>query len=160
MKKSLLALAIVGTVGLGLLGSSAFAQETNDTNNPMDTLVQKIATKFNLNESDVQAVFDEAHSEIETKIEADQSERLSTLVSEGKITEEQKSLILNKQKEMKESHKSNLENMKNLTPEERKSQMEAKRTELDTWAQENGIDPQYLMPHGGPGPRHSESPTN
>ena len=70
-----------------------------------------------------------------------------------KITEEQKQLILQKREEMHDAREAKRESNASLTPEERKSQMEAKKTELEKWAKENGIDMQYLMlggrGHGG-----------
>ncbi len=41
--------------------------------------------------------------------------------------------------------------MKDKTDEERKSAMEAKRTELEQWAKDNNIPMQYLRGSGGPG---------
>ena len=33
-----------------------------------------------------------------------------------------------------------------FSPEEMKTKMDAKHAELEAWAKQNGIDPQYVMP--------------
>jgi hypothetical protein len=148
-----IALAVLGFTLLDVNLASA-----DNSENYQKTIVQKIAEKFNLNQDEVQKVFDEVRSERQAEMEAEQQEQLTQLISEGKITEEQKTLIENKQKELRENMESEKDNFKNLTHEERRAQMEEKRSELETWANENGIDVQYLMPfggkgHDGPGPR-------
>ncbi len=154
-KKAILTAAAVSVLGAGILSAStAFAQTTTSTQDPMNSIVQKIADKFNLNKDDVQAVFDEAHEEQHAKMEANFESQLSQYVSEGKITEAQKKLIIEKRTEMESQMKADRDSFKNLSQDERKSQMETKRAELESWAKENNIDLQYLMPKfgkGGPG---------
>lgn len=141
-----LLLAIAGTTFFGV--TSALAQGTN---NQESTLVQKIASKFNLNKDEVQKVFDEEHVAREVSMQARNEERLTALVTSGKITEAQRILIINKQKELKANRDANKDSFKNLTPNERKSRMDARKTEFETWAKTNGIDTQYLI--GGFGSR-------
>ncbi len=149
----MLTAAAVTVLGAGILSAStAFAQQsTTSEQDPMSSLVQKIATKFNLSQDDVQAVFDEEHEERHTQMEANFEQQLSQYVSDGKITEQQKQLIIEKRKEMASERESSKDNFKNLSEDERKTQMNAKKTELEAWAKENGIDLQYLMPKGGRG---------
>lgn len=148
----MLTAAAVTVLGAGILtASTAFAQSTTAAQDPMSSLVQKIADKFNLNESEVQAVFDEERGERHATMQADFEKQLSTYVSEGKITEEQKQLILEKRLEINAERESNKGAFKNLSNEERKTQMETRRAELEAWATENEIDLQYLMPKGGKG---------
>lgn len=144
-KKLLLVLGAITIIGVGVLGSSqAFAQESI-AQNPVNSLVQKIADKFGLNRDDVQAVFTEHKSEMKANMSARQEDRLSKLVSEGKITEAQKTLIINKQKELTEKRAANRDSLKDLSREEIRSKMEAERAELEKWATDNGIDIKYLM---------------
>lgn len=142
-KKSLVTIVAVSILGIGLFGvSSTFAQSNTAGNT---TLIQAIAEKFGLNKTDVQAVFDSEHEKQHAKMQVKIASQLSQYVKDGKITEEQKQLILNKQKELDANRSAKKDSMQNLTPEERKAQMDAKKTELNAWAKENGIDPQYLM---------------
>jgi hypothetical protein len=145
-----IALAVLGLAVLDVNFASA-----DDSTNPQNTIVQRIAEKFGLNQNDVQAVFDQVKRDHQAEMQKKNEERLNQLVTDGKITEEQKSLILNMQKELQSQRESNKDKFKDLTPEERKTQMEEERTQLGKWAKDNGIDIQYLMSfgnrgHGGP----------
>jgi hypothetical protein len=59
-------------------------------------IVQRLAQKFGLQETEVQAVFDEVHQERHQKMKQDMENRLNQAVQEGKITESQKQAILDK----------------------------------------------------------------
>ncbi|MCX8008770.1 MAG: hypothetical protein N3A54_03625 [Patescibacteria group bacterium] len=124
-----------------------FAQESTPQH-PMTLLIQKIADKFRLNKNDVQAVFDEHHKEMRAVMFARWEEKLSQLVNEGKITQAQKTLILNKMKELAEKREANKTAWQNKTREEIREQMRKEREELEQWAKNNGIDPQYLIGFG------------
>ena len=151
-KKLLLTAAAVAIVGTTLVGATqAFAQSNDTSDNPRSSLVERIANKFGLQESEVQAVFDEARSQHQAEMQQRSEERLSQLVSDGKITEEQKQLIISKRDELRAEHQSEHESMQDLTPEERRAAMDEHRQELEDWASQNGIDPQYLMPQGPAG---------
>lgn len=141
VKTGLVAAAALATIGTGgLLGMQAVHAESSTTTDPMSSLVEKLANKFNLNKNDVQKVFDENRSEMEAKHEANVSTRLQKLVDAGTITSDQKTKVEAKLKELKSARETDRDALKNLSPEERKAKMEEKRNELDTWAKENGID--------------------
>jgi hypothetical protein len=126
--KIVIAALVLSVVGAGVLGvNSVSAQSTGTT-----SLVQKIAQKFNLNQSDVQAVFDQDHQDRHAQMAANYETQLSQYVTDGKITEAQKQLVLAKHKEMETNRETEMQIMQN-------------------WAKENNIDLQYLMPHGGKG---------
>lgn len=148
MKKHIIVSALFLTLGAGVLGVRSVAAE-NAINR--DDLVSAIAKKFNLKQEDVQAVFDAKREEHQAEMQKNMSTRLDEAVKNGKITEQQKQLILAKQKELQANREKQMENWKNMTPEERRSVGEAQRTAITTWAQQNGIDLQYVM--GGMG-RH------
>lgn len=152
--KILLTAATVALLGGSLLTSTkAFAQDVTVEANPMPSLVQKISEKFGLNQDEVQAVFDESKAEMEANFQAEYKTRLTQLVSNGEITEEQKQLIIAKNTELQKNRKASMESMKDKTAEERKTAMEAERTALQDWATQNGIDLKYLMMGGhGKGP--------
>lgn len=151
-RKIIISVAAVTLVGSGLLARQAFAESSST--NPMQSLVQKIAAKFNLNQADVQAVFDQDRQEWQQQRQAEMKSRQETyltgLVSQGKITEAQKTLILNKLQELETARQTAMSQTANQTPDERRSAMDAERQELDTWAKQNNIDPQYLMMGFGP----------
>lgn len=133
MNKKILAAAVATTIlGAGVLSANGvFAQTTPTDQNPMSALADKIASRFGLNRADVQAVFDEQQQEQAAKHRANQEAQLTQLVTDGKITEAQKQLII------------------------------AKRAELYGWAKQNNIGPQYLKfrgPGRGPGMHGGQQP--
>lgn len=67
-------------------------------------------------------------------------ERLDKLVSDGKITEEQKTAILAKIEALQAEY-----SLDSLTGEERQEKMQEMMEKLKTWAQEQGIDQTYIM---------------
>jgi hypothetical protein len=155
MKKSMyvapvLALALVAGAGVvGLTHTHAADTSTGKT------LVQKIAEKFNLKESDVQTVFDQDRTDHEAEMKQAMADRLTQAVTDGKITADQKQKILDKQQELRTQMEANRDSFKTMTEAERRAAMEKQRTDLEQWAKDNGIDPQYLMFavyfKGGPG---------
>ncbi len=129
---SLVALTLVSGIGLAGVNTIASAQ-----GNPkhQDTLVEKIANKFNLNKSDVQKVFDDNRSENENRREAKEKSRLDQAVKDGKITKDQEDKIIAKLRELREQKK------------DEKTQKRDKRQELKQWAKDNNIPLELL--HAG-----------
>lgn len=146
------ALAVAGVTGFGIASSSALAQET-EGKNPMSSLVQKITQKFNLNQDEVQAVFDEDRQEHQAAMQAQFMSKLDQAVAEGKLTSTQRDLIMAKREELQANREASKDSLKDLTEAERRTKMKAERAVLQTWAEENGIDLTYLM-MGHPGGRH------
>ncbi|MEK7626107.1 MAG: hypothetical protein AAB423_01980 [Patescibacteria group bacterium] len=147
-------LATIGTLGVVGMSSLGFVGLTSaQTSSSGDTLVDKIATKFNLDKDEVKKVFDEEHASRRAEHEKAMSDKLQKLVDEGKLTTDQKSKIESKFKEMKQQREANKDN--DLTEEERKAEMEKNHQALEKWAKENKIDLSLIRPdraggHGGP----------
>lgn len=162
LKTGILAAAAVATVGAaGLTATQAVMAATDKTSGSESSLVDKIATKFGLNKSDVQQVFDEDRMAHEAEHEAKITERLQALVDDGTITADQKTVIEAKLKEMKAERDAHKDEMKNLSDDERKAKMEEKRTALEQWAKDNNLDLTKLRGvfMGGPGgPGHGPGP--
>lgn len=123
-RKKLAIAGVIASVGIATAGGVGIASAASSSNS--DSLVDKLATKFNLNRDEVKAVFDENRSERQAAMEQRQADRLQKLVDNGKLTAEQKSKIEAKLKELK-------------------SARESERTELESWAKSNNIDMKYLM---------------
>lgn len=148
-------LLIASAAGALALGTStvghAFA--ASSTSNPASDLVSMIATKFNLKQVDVQAVFDQHHTEMETERAQKEADRLTQAVTNGKITADQKTKIETEQAAIK----SKMDEIKDMTDQTaRRTAMEQLRTDTKKWADDNGIDLKWLRPlggrgHGGPG---------
>lgn len=136
-------------IAAGIGVANAATNVTN--NNQMSELVTAIASKFNLNASDVQAVFDgqktkmdaarkEKMAEMETKHQQEFATRLSQAVAAGKLTQVQAGLITSKKAEL-EASSSNLEGK---TAEERRAAMATQMESLKQWAKDNNIPEGYL----------------
>jgi uncharacterized membrane protein YhiD involved in acid resistance len=110
-------------------------------------IANKIAERFGLNKEEVQAVFDENRQEQRQKVEANFEQRLNQLQDEGKITEQQKEVIIAKKNELEVNNK-NREEFKNLSPEERRAKADQNREEIEKWATENGINLEEIKPFG------------
>lgn len=134
INKSLVVAATIATIGLGSVAGLGIASAQSGSSAGASGLVDKIATKFNLNKDDVQKVFDEDRTAREVEHQAERSKHLQKLVDSGKITTEQKTLIENKQKELI-------------------SARDAERAELEAWAKQNNLDLKFVMFGGRHGDR-------
>ena|SRR3989338_6769998 len=138
-----LALAIAAST----LGGLAIAHAADQNG---QTLSARIAEQFGLKESDVQSTIDQFRADKEAEHKAQFEDYLTQAVTDGKITQAQKQLILTKVGELQEARDANRDQWKDLTPAERRSKMKEKMNELKTWAHDNGIELKYLMPFGHP----------
>ena len=151
-----IALGLTG-IGLGVshAASSTDTTTTQSTNaaasrpNPMQSLITAIAQKFNLSTTDVQAVFDEQHTQMEAQHKAEEATRLAAAVANGTLTQAQADAITVKKAELESAREANKDTFQNLTPTEREAKMTAERDALKAWATENNIPEQYLMFLGG-----------
>ncbi|KKQ42035.1 MAG: hypothetical protein US60_C0025G0005 [Microgenomates group bacterium GW2011_GWC1_37_8] len=133
--------AMLGLIFIGLL-SVSYVSAQDSGNYP--SIVAKIAEKFNLNEADVQAVFDEEREAHYADMQARWSERLDDLVNDGKITAEQKQAILDKHEEMQNK----MEELRDLEPKARREKMQTMHEEFKAWAEGEGIDLPLIGPVG------------
>jgi hypothetical protein len=153
-KKTLLAVGVTTAVGLATFAGVASAQTPAPIAiggpDGQQTLVDKLATKFNLNKDEVQKVFDEQQDERQARMQERVEARLAEAVADGKITTEQKDAILEKQKEVRNYFTS----LDSKSDDERHALMKEKMDELRQWAQDNGLS-EYLgkpMGHMGAAP--------
>lgn len=161
IKKSMLVAGVTTTMAMASIAGVSAATSTSTTD-PQDSLVSKIASKFNLNKDQVKAVFDEDRTAREAEHEKEVTAKLDELVKAGTITSAQKDAIVAKQAEMKKDMEANRDSMKDKTDAERKAAMDQKKADLDKWASDNGISTDVLKQvmmaghggrmGGGPGP--------
>jgi alpha-glucosidase (family GH31 glycosyl hydrolase) len=156
IKKSLLVAGAVTTVSLtGLAGAGVASAATVTTTgtDPMSSLMDRIATKFNINEDELKTVFEQDRTARQAERTTQMNTELEKLVTDGKITSAQKDKIVAKRDAMKAEMEANRDAMQGKTAEERKTLMDQHRAELEQWAKDNGIDTTYLryVMGGGPG---------
>lgn len=151
IKKPLLVVGAITSIGVaGIAGNGLVSAETNSSGT--NSLITKIAQKFNLKTEDVQAVFDEDRTAKQAERQAEVEKNLAQAVTDGKLTAEQKDKIIAKQKELQTAREAEGDIMKDKTETERKTAMDAKRTELEQWAKDNSIPTEFLRyVQGGPG---------
>lgn len=145
VKKGLLVGASVATVGMSSFGMAAAA--TSSSTNPDNSLVSKIASKFNLDKSEVQAVFDENHQERMQEMKTKRAEALKQAVTDGKLTQKQADHITAVWKQIDSL-------MGDKRPDQQSSAtrkaIKTKMDNLRTWAKNQGIDLSSIEGLGGP----------
>lgn len=125
---SLFALFFISGIVLG--ATRIYAQNTTSSYPP---IIQKLTEKFGLKPDEVKNVFNDVRNDEQSKRQAEMQSQIEQSLSEavkaGKITEAQKQAIIQKQKELQQRRA-------------------AEQQELQSWAQQNGIDMQYLLMGG------------
>ncbi len=130
-KKVIFPAVAIGTLALaGVIWFGNMQAQAASTNS--DTLIDKIAQKFNVPKDQVQATFDEVRTERQQVRKAEQDAKLEQAVKDGVITQEQRDKLVAKRDEMRASRKQN-------------------REEMDQWFKDNGIDHSKLIPYMGGG---------
>lgn len=138
--KKLLASSLVAIAAIAILATSfSVVGAQSDT-----SFAQKIAEKLGISETEAQTALDEIREEKHEAMQEKAEERLSNLVEEGTITEEQKEEILAKKDEVKEE-------LENLSPKERRERMKELKEEFKEWAEEEGIEIPFKMGPNGRG---------
>lgn len=162
LKRTMVAAGAATVIGAASMAGIANAAQTSTSS----SLVDKIAQRFNVDKNEVQKVFDEDRSSRQAAMEQRYEERLTQAVKDGKLTEDQKSKLLAKHKELKaameskrDSMKAERESMESKTEAERQAAMQQRKAEMDqqkadieAWEKANNIPSGYLM-MGGPGGR-------
>jgi hypothetical protein len=129
MEKKILA---VGLGTLLLAGVYGVSKVDADEANGLPPVAEKLVERFNLNEDEVEGVFDEALQEHQQQMQeqrrAEMEERLDEAVNDGVITSDQKQALLDKQAEM----------------QERQQQLQ---DDWQQWREQSGIDFEALAPY-------------
>src|SRR5581483_6658362 len=103
-KKIIIPVAVAAIGTAGLVGVGAVYAQSNP-NTPLSGLVQAIAQHFNLDPNQVQSVVNQYRSTQQAnrqqKLQQNEDQRLSNLVSQGKITNDQKTAIENELNSLK-----------------------------------------------------------
>lgn len=103
--------------------------------------VQRLVEKFQLNAAEVEIVVNQVHEERQAARMQEREQKLTELVTQNKITADQKTKLLAKIKEWQESRA----DWQALDKEAKQAKIQEHRTEMLNWAQENAIDAKYLI---------------
>lgn len=130
------AIVLIGGVAWGVTEVKAQSSSSKFPN-----LVQMIAQKFGLKESDVQAVVDQAHQQRQTQLKDQMNTKINDFldqaIKDGKLTADQKQYILNKISDYQSS-------VQNTNPKDRWQKMQTLKTDLTNWAKQNNLDLNYF----------------
>jgi len=137
-------------LALGLTAGTFSLVNASTTNgvNPVSSLVNAIATKFNLKPADVQQVFNDQRAQMKVRMDQTFAQRLAQAVTNGTLTQAQADLITAKKVEVDAF----VASLKGKTPAEIQAAMKTKMDSLKQWATANNIPNEYLM-FGGFGGR-------
>ncbi|MEA2007053.1 MAG: hypothetical protein U9O20_02745 [Patescibacteria group bacterium] len=132
------AIVVAGTVGASKAGAFGFSGNRGENR---ESLIQRFIEKFDLNKDDIEGVFENHRNQMQEKRNQRHEEHLSELVSDGKLTEDQKIVLIAKREQ-------DCEEFQNMTREERQAERQAHREEMDQWFEEQGIDHDVLVRQG------------
>jgi len=142
--------AIVAALGTGAVGIGTTLAAQDAIESPekgIAGLISALAEKFNLDKSEVQAVFEEQHEQRQLNFKESYEAFLDQAVTDGELTQEQVDNILGKHSEIKNFR----EGLRGQTPEEIQSAMESEREDLKQWAADNNVPEKFLRFGRGPG---------
>ena len=144
---------VVGVViGLAALGAVAYGtQRIQAVGTDQSTMIQSLAQKLGLSEDKVDEALTSVRTERQESRQQEMQQRfeesLTQAVTDGKITDAQKKLILDKHTELQKERESEFS--------ERQAERQSHRDEIEKWASDNGIDlsvlPTMLGGMGGRG---------
>lgn len=118
------------------------------------SFIDKLIAKFGLNKTEVEQTYTEYKQERQTYMNQRFNEKVDQLLSEGKITQTQKTQILNKHTELVQERNNNWEEFKNMDPEQKRAEMQKRHDEMEQWAEEIGIDFDEVFEMNGFGGSH------
>ncbi len=141
-----------------MLAAPSSAYAAGDWFNPggfFSGLINFIAQRFGLDKTQVQTAFTDYQNQQKALITSRPTPgpqdrlnrekfRLDTLVSQGKITSDQETAVLNELQSLWSQYPVN----SGMTPGQRRTQLENLRSAWKTWAQANNIDPNIVAPFG------------
>jgi hypothetical protein len=130
-KKVILTSTLFATLLLIAYGTSTI--KADDVSN-YPPIVQTLVDKFGLNADEVDEVLSEAMAERHAQMQQNKEDALNQAVTDGVITEEQKEALIEKHQEMWQ---------------ERKTEREQHKEEMEAWFEEQGIDHDTLREYMG-----------
>lgn len=135
---------MTGAGALGVKSANAHWFGFGKMNENRESLIQKLVDRFNLNKDEVEETFQQHREEMQEQRKQQREEHLNQLVSEGKLTEDQKNALIAKMEENQAERAASREEFQNMNWEERREARQEHREEMDKWLEEQGIDEDVL----------------
>jgi len=120
------------------MGKNVSAAESSSEFVPM---VQALVDKFDLNQSEVEAVMSQYRVTRRVERRQEHEAQLDSAVVAGQITEAQKTEL----QEMMRKHQAERQEMRDLSPEERRAEANEYRGKMQDWAAANGVNRDDFM---------------
>jgi hypothetical protein len=120
---------------VGLAGVMAHAS-VDTTSTGQDSFITKLATKFNLNKTDVQTFFSDEKSARQSEMQT----KVSDALKAAGFTDAQVSALQTKQTEQRTTNEAWRTANPNATAAERTAHRDSEKVAMDTWAKDQGID--------------------
>ncbi len=137
MNKVIIPATLIASIAVVSVFSVATIQAKGNPDN-MGTLPAKIATTFNLDQTQVENVFNQQREEMHAQRETEMNINLDQLVTEGKLTQTQKAEFLAMHEKM--------EDQMDFSQRGRdRDGMQEHRDKVQQWASDNGLDFMELM---------------
>lgn len=127
MNKKIIIPAIV--LSVAAIAGTIYATGASASFGRGQEMASQLAEKLGIEESSVENAMEEIRSDQQAEMKARQEERLQEAVDDGKITAEQKQLLLDRQTAMEEAR-------------------EARRAENQKWMEDNGFSEDTLHEYG------------
>lgn len=147
------ALAVAG----GLFLTSQPALAANSSPERHETMAQELAERFGLNQTEVEAFFQEKRQAKQAERQAEFEQKLANLVANGSLTEAQQTAWLERHQQQQAARQANRDQMREASPAERQAARQQQRQEFQDWAISQDIDLELLkseFDHDRGGPRH------
>lgn len=148
LKQSMLTGATIATLGIAGLTGAGLASADSTTSGGQGTLIDTLVSKFNLDKSEVEAVFTADRQEHHAQMETERAAQLAQAVTDGKLTQAQADYITAAHKEIADLMGSGEPGQES---DATRTSIRDKMDALRTWATENNVAEQYVG--GGPGGR-------
>ena len=157
--KKLILPAAIAAVGIISFAGLSTVSADNEETGKFGQMGQRFAQRFGLDQTEVESFLQEdrqaMRQERKEEMQAKSDEKLSEAVDNGIITEDQKAALIAK----REENKPDMGENRDLSVEEREALRETNKADMESWANDNGIDLEALHEYlGGPqGPREGKS---
>ena len=146
-KKILIPMAAVAVIVAGGYGVAQVSAASSPSTG--QTLAQRIAGTFGLDQSKVQGVIDQYRGDKQAQAETRYEQMLSQSVTDDKITSDQKTAILAEHNKLK----SELDAAQGKTGTDRHTAVQQVRTDAENWSKQNNLPAKWL-PGRPPDARH------
>jgi hypothetical protein len=147
IRKAIVVPALAVTILGGALLTAQQTQAFWGAKPEQGEFAKTLAQHLGVSEDNVKAALTKMRDEHQQQHVQELTTKLDALIAEGKLTQAQKQAVLTKFQQIHQQQEKEMENGGSPgTMANRKTQRQAKKAELESWAKEQGIDLSLIMP--------------